>query len=52
MKRFEYKEPEFNVIITARQDVITASTGGEDTPTGSLGTVSDDWVTGGIGFGV
>lgn len=42
-KNFEYKEPEFKVVKTSAQDVLTAS--GEITPTpgGSLGTTGTDW---------
>lgn len=49
-KQLEYREPEFNVVKTAQQDVLTAS--GD----GILGMVSDAWDTishgGGIGFGL
>ena len=49
-KNFEYKEPEFTVVKTAQQDVLTASA------EGVLGTVSSAWDTisnsGGIGFGL
>jgi hypothetical protein len=49
-KNLEYREPEFIVVKTAQQDVLTAS--GE----GILGTVTSDWDTfshgGGIGFGL
>ena len=53
MKKFEYREPEFNVVITAKEDIITAST---------LSLIADDWSAGGspngeggagnIGFGL
>lgn len=50
MKKYEYREPEFIVVKTAQQDVLTAS--GE----GILGTVTDAWDTitngGGISFGL
>ena len=48
MKKFEYKEPEFKVVSTNAQDVLTAS----------LDIVSDAWDTGsnnhggGIAFGI
>jgi hypothetical protein len=49
-KNLEYKEPEFNIVKTAQQDVLTAS--GDDI----LGVVSSAWDTisngGGIGFGL
>lgn len=54
MKKFEYKEPEFKVVITS-VDILTAS--GEETPAGAIGTVGGGWDTGvggpgagGIGF--
>ena len=28
MKKFEYNEPEFNVVLTAAEDILTASQGG------------------------
>ena len=49
-KHLEYREPEFNVVKTEAQDVLTAS--GE----GLIGFVTDAWDTishgGGIGFGL
>lgn len=50
-KNLEYREPEFNVVMTAQQDVLTAS--GD----GILGTVTSAWDTisqpgGGITFGL
>ena len=44
MKKFEYKEPEFKVVITASEDVITTS--GEPAPSGSLGRVTSAWEMG------
>ena len=35
MTRFEYKDPEFNVVLTAAEDILTASQGGGDEPTPS-----------------
>ena len=35
MKKFEYNEPEFNVVLTMAIDVLTASQGGGDEPTPS-----------------
>ena len=32
MKKFEYNEPEFRVVATSSQDVITTSGGGGETP--------------------
>ena len=50
MKKYEYREPEFNVVKTAQQDVLTAS--GD----GLLDVVSSAWDTisqgGGISFGL
>ncbi len=50
MKNLEYKEPEFTVVKTAQQDILTAS--GD----GFLNTASSAWDTishgGGIGFGL
>jgi len=49
-KNLEYKEPEFTVVKTAQQDVLTASA------EGILGVVTDAWDTishgGGISFGL
>ena len=49
-KNLEYREPEFTVVKTAQQDILTAS--GE----GLLGTVTSAWDTfsngGGISFGL
>jgi hypothetical protein len=49
-KNLEYREPEFTVVKTAQQDVLTAS--GE----GILGAVSSVWDTigngGGLSFGL
>ena len=28
MKKFEYKEPEFNVVLTSAEDILTTSQGG------------------------
>ncbi len=54
MKKFEYREPEFKVVMTAKEDIITASTASN-----TLNTVSSAWDpsqsgegTGGIGFGL
>jgi hypothetical protein len=49
-KYFEYNEPEFTVVKTAQQDVLTISGG-------IIGTITGDWDTGGdnggdIGFGL
>ena len=44
MKKFEYKEPEFKVVITKSEDVITTS--GEPAPSGHLNTVSNAWEMG------
>ncbi len=51
-KNFEYKEPEFKVVITNAQDVLTASSGGgvDPTPTGSLGRTDNNWNTPMIGI--
>ncbi len=54
MRKFnEYREPEFKVVKTASEDIITGSTGG------TLDVISDAWDTGssgsgsgGLGFGV
>ena len=53
MKKFEYREPEFKVVMTAKEDIITAST------SNTLNTVSSAWDpsqsgegTGRIGFGL
>ena len=49
MKKFEYREPEFKVVMTFAQDVITESEGGGgDTPTPTY--QRDQWETGVIGF--
>jgi len=49
MKKYlEYKEPEFTVVKTAQQDVLTISGG-------IIGNITTDWDTGkddGIGFGL
>ena len=45
MKKYEYREPEFKVIVTAHEDVITGSSGG------LLGTISNYWDTGSSGEG-
>lgn len=47
-KNFEYKEPEFKVVIANCEDVLTASGGGE--PTGNLPVTTNDWVTPSVGF--
>lgn len=51
-KNFEYKEPEFKVVITNEQDVLTTSHIDDET----LPTGSSSWDTGsqggGIGFGL
>ena len=55
MNKYEYREPEFKLVMTAEQDIITASN-----PTnGTLGTESTAWGTnlsgngsGGVGFGL
>ena len=44
-KNFEYKEPEFKVVIANCEDVITTS-GEEPTPSGHLNTVSSAWEMG------
>ncbi|MBQ8981731.1 MAG: hypothetical protein IJ077_09010 [Eubacterium sp.] len=44
-KNFEYKEPEFKVVIANCEDVLTASGGDEPTPTGNLPVTTNDWVT-------
>ena len=44
-KNFEYKEPEFKVIKTTAQDVLTASGDITPTPGGSLGTADTNWNT-------
>ncbi|MBR1530739.1 MAG: hypothetical protein IJ643_01630 [Eubacterium sp.] len=41
-KNFEYKEPEFKVVIADCEDVLTAS---DPTPTGNLPVTTNDWVT-------
>ena len=43
-KNFEYKEPEFKVVIANCEDVLTAS-GEGPTPTGHLPITTNDWVT-------
>ena len=45
MKKFEYREPEFKVIVTAKEDIITAST------SGILGNITGYWDTGSSGAG-
>ena len=47
-KKFEYKEPEFKVVIANCEDVLTAS--GEPTPTGHLSVADNNWVTPSFGF--
>ena len=42
-KNYEYKEPEFKVIKTNAQDVLTASGDITPTPGGSLGTADSNW---------
>jgi len=42
-KNYEYKEPEFKVVITNAQDVLTASGDITPTPGGSLDTTGTDW---------
>jgi hypothetical protein len=48
-KNFEYKEPEFKVVIANCEDVLTAS-GEGPTPTGNLPVTTNDWVTPSVGF--
>jgi|GEM_PF-1277555 len=51
-KNFEYKEPEFKVVIANCEDVLTAS-GDEPTPpepTGTLNRVSSAWEMGTFGL--
>ena len=43
-KNFEYKEPEFKVVVANCEDILTAS--GEPVPSGSLNTVSGVWEMG------
>ena len=50
-KNFEYKEPEFNVVMTGSEDILTASGGVGPTPTGTLGRVDPDWAMGDIIIG-
>lgn len=45
MKKFEYREPEFKVIVTSKEDIITAS------ESGILGTITGYWDTGSSGAG-
>lgn len=47
MNRFDYKEPEFKVIVTAKEDILTVSGA-----SASLGTITDDWDTGSSGGGI
>ena len=51
-KNFEYKEPEFKVVIANCEDVLTASVGDEPTPepTGTLNRVSAAWEMGTFGL--
>jgi len=51
MKKFEYKEPEFKVVIVNCEDVLTAS-GDEPTPppAGTLNRVSSAWEMGTFGL--
>lgn len=55
MKKFEYKEPEFKVIRTLNEDILTAS---ENPISAALDSLSDSWDSGsvggsgGVGFGV
>ena len=49
MKNYEYKEPEFKVIETASEDILTAS---QNPVAGALNHLTDDWDTGAVGGGI